>query len=136
MKNRTKGEIIAARARDLWHMCIYGLIPTHQILDNEASERYKESIRESIMTYQLVPLDDYRRNIAERAIQFWKNHFISVLSGVSATFFLQLWCQVIPQAEKKLLLLRKSNVKKNISSYSHLYVNHNYSAIPFVPIRM
>ena len=37
------------------------------------------------MTYQLVPLDNHRHNIAKKSIQFWKDQFISFLSGVAAT---------------------------------------------------
>ena len=86
------------------------------------------------MTYQLVPPDDHRRNISEKSIQIWKGCLIAVLSSAAPTFPLHLWCQVVPQAEKQLLLLRQSNVNKNISSHAHLYGNHEYSALPFVPI--
>ena len=73
-----------------------GITPAHQVLDNEISQTYKDEIRDSGMSYQLVPPDDHRRNIAERAIQTWKNHFVGVLSGAAATFPLHLWCQAIP----------------------------------------
>ena len=88
------------------------------------------------MTYQLVPPDDHWRNIAERAIQTWKNHFVSVLSCAASTFPLHLWCRVIPQPERQLLLLSHSNVNTHISSYAHVYGQHDYSAEAFVPIGM
>ena len=113
-----------------------GLNPKHQILDNEASKKYKDAIVLSGMTFQLVPPDKHRRNIAEKAIQFWKDHFVSVLSGAASTFPLRLWCQVIPQTERQLLLLRQSNVNPKISSYAHLYGPHDYAALPVVPIGM
>ena len=115
-------------------MDLQNIVPVRQILDNEISEAYKEEIRNTGMTYQLVPPDDHRRNIAERAIQTWKNHFFSVLSGAASTFPLHLWCRVIPQAERQLLLLSHSNVNAHISSYAHVYGQHNYSAEPFVSI--
>ena len=68
MKNRNKGEIIAARKRSLTKMRLCDLNPKHQILDNEASEKYKVAIRASGMTYQLVPPGDHRHNIAKKAI--------------------------------------------------------------------
>ena len=88
------------------------------------------------MTYQLVPPDNHRSNIAEQAIQTWKNHFVSVLSGAALTFPLHLWCRVIPQAERQLLLLSHSNVNTHISSYAHVYGQHDYIAKPFFPIGM
>ena len=68
MKNRTEGEMIEARRRGLKIMIQQGITPAHQVLDNEISQTYKEDIRELGMSYQLVPPDDHRRNIAERAI--------------------------------------------------------------------
>ena len=58
-------------------MELQNIVPIRQILDNEVSEAYKEEIRNTGMIYELVPPDDHRRNIAERAIQTWKNHFVS-----------------------------------------------------------
>ena len=106
MKNRTVGESISARKRALTRMRLYGLNPKHQILDNEPSEKHKEAIQASGRTYQLLPPDDHRQNISEKAIQFWKDHFISILSGTAENFPLHLWCQVIQQAERQLLMLR------------------------------
>ena len=80
------------------------------------------------MTYQLVPTDYHRRNIVEREIQMWKNYFVSVLSGAALTFPIHLWCQIIPQAERQLLLLSHSNVNTHISSYAHIHGQHDYSA--------
>ena len=136
MKNRTEGEIIQAREKALYRMKLCGITPERQVLDNEASAAYKEAITDSGMTYQLVPPDDHRRNVAEKAIQTWKDHFIAALSGTADDFPLHLWCQVIPQMEKQLCLLRQTNINPKISTYAHLYGPHNYNALPFVPIGM
>ena len=136
MPSRTEHSMIAARGKGISRMGAAGLNPKHQILDNEASAKYEDAITNSGMTYQLVPPGNHRRNIVEKAIQFWKDHFISVLSGAASTFLLRLWYQVIPQEERQLLLLRQSNKNPKISSYSHLYVVQDYSALPFVPIGM
>ena len=90
MKIRTKGGIIAACKKSLTLMRICGLNPKHQILDNEALAKYKEAIQAYGMTYQLVPLDNHRHNIANKAIHFWKNHFIAVLSSTAENFLLNL----------------------------------------------
>ena len=104
-KNRSEGEMILARTRALQRMKVCGLAPTRQVLDNEASTAYKQAIRDSGMTYQLVPPDDHRRNLAEKAIQTWKDHFIAALSGTAEKFPLHLWCQTLPQMERQLNLL-------------------------------
>ena len=128
--------MIRARRAALFRMKLQHIFPRRQILDNEISEEYKEEIRHTGMTYQLVPPDDHRHNLAERAIQTWKNNFVSVLSRAASTFPLHLWCQIIPQAERQLLLLSHSNVNTHISAYAHVYGQHNYSAEPFVPLGM
>ncbi|KAL7533577.1 hypothetical protein ACHAXR_005319 [Thalassiosira sp. AJA248-18] len=92
------------------------------------------AIKESGMTYQLVPPDKHQRNIAEKAIQTWKDHFVSVLSGTAENFPLHLWCQLTPQMERQLNLLRQSNANPKVLVYAHIYGRHNYNATQFVPI--
>jgi hypothetical protein len=48
--------------------------PTTYILDNKASEQFKREIEKNC-TIQLVPPDNHRQNLAEQAIQTFKNHF-------------------------------------------------------------
>ena len=136
MKNRTEGEMILTRANALERMHAAGIKPTHQVLDNEASKEYQQAITDSGMTFQKVPPDDHRRNVAERAIQTWKDHFISVFSGTSSNFPTHLWCQLLPQMEKQLCLQRQTNANPNVCTYTHLYGPHDYNAVPFVPIGM
>ena len=136
MKNRTEGEIIQARSGALTRMKACGITPELQVLDNEASAAYKGAIRESGMTFQLVPPDDHRRNAAEKAIQTWKDHFIAALSGTAEYFPLHLWCQAIPQMERQLRLLRQTNINPKILTYAYLYAPHNYNVEPFVKIGM
>ena len=59
--------------------------PQMHILDNEASEAFKCKIGKNCQ-YQLVPLDTHRHNLAERAIQTFKSHFIAILSEVDESF--------------------------------------------------
>ena len=54
-----------------------------QVLDNKASKGYLQVIIKTWKaTFQLVPLDVHRRNVAERAIQTFKAHFLAILAGV------------------------------------------------------
>jgi hypothetical protein len=47
------------------------------------------------MQYQLVPPNDHRRNITEKAIQVFKAHFISILCGADKVFPLHLWDRLL-----------------------------------------
>ena len=133
MRSRSTDDLITTRRAVLARMKSQSIVPKHQILDNKISQAYKEEIFLTDMTYQLVPPNNHRRNIAEKAIQNWKDHFVSVLSVTAATFLRHLWFQVIPQVERQLLLLRQSNMFPKISAYSHVYRAHDYNAAPFVP---
>ena len=49
-----------------------------QILDNEVNTEFKKKIMKDWgATYQLVPPNVHRRNIAERAIRTFKAHFLA-----------------------------------------------------------
>ena len=63
---RTKGELIGSRRKILTRMKQRGIIPKHQVLENEISEAYKAEIELTSMTYQLVLPDDHCRNIYEK----------------------------------------------------------------------
>ena len=105
MQNQSGGELILACARALARMQRHGLIPKNQILDNQASVEYKAAIKASGMTYELVPPKEHQCNMAEKAIQTFKDHFVGVLSGCAPSMPIHLWCQLLPQVERQLLLL-------------------------------
>ena len=81
------------------------------------------------LSTRLPQITDHRRNLAEKAIQTWKDHFVSVFSGTADSSPLHLWCQIIT-------LLRQSYVVTKILVYAYLYGGYNYSTMPFVPIGM
>jgi hypothetical protein len=106
----------------------------HHRLDNECSENFKKCIKKNHMTCLLVPPDCHQRNIAKRAIQTFKNHFVAILSRVDDRFTLSLWCHLIRPAELTVNLLRQSNVVPKILAYVHVHGQHNYMKCPFAPL--
>jgi hypothetical protein len=136
IKNNSKGELILTRCCALVRMARCGIVPQHQILNNQALFAYKTKIKLANMTYKLVPPDDHGRNLAKKAIQTFKDHMISMLSKCSPTMPMHLWCQLLPQIECRLLLLRQSKSNPNISAYAHVYGHQDYNCYPFVPMGM
>ena len=112
MRNRTSGEMVQAYQSMIDRLKESNIEPTMNILDNECSAEYKEAIKSNNMTHQLVPPNDHRRNIAEKAIQVFKDHFVSVLCGTAVDFPMHLWCRLLRQAEHQLNMLRKSRVEQ------------------------
>ena len=86
------------------------------------------------MTYQLVPADDHRQNIAERAIQTGKSRAISILCAADPNFPMHLCDLLIPQMEIQLNLIWQSRTVPKISAYAHHYGPHDYSAHPLSPL--
>ncbi len=134
MKNKTEDEMITAYQRMVDRMAISGLGLKHHRLDNECSEKFKQCIRKNGMTHELVPPDNHRCNIAKQAIQTFKNHFISILSGVDDQFPLSLWCHLVKPAKLTVNLLRQSNVTPKVSAYAHVHGQHDYMKCPFAPL--
>ncbi|KAL7525219.1 hypothetical protein ACHAXR_001556, partial [Thalassiosira sp. AJA248-18] len=106
-----------------------------QILDNEASEEYKNKITETYgARFQLVPPNMHRRNAAERAIRTWKAHFLAVLAGAAPDFPRNLWDLLIPQAVITLNLLRQATLNPRISAWEFYNGPFDYDATPFGPL--
>jgi hypothetical protein len=130
MKNSSEGSMIKAY-KALWdRLTSSGTIkPKTHILDNEASVEFKREIQKNC-TIQLVPPDNHRQNLAERAIQTFKNHFKSVLAGVDNSFPMRLWDRLLPQTILTLNLLRQANTVPMISAWQYVHGNFDYNKMP------
>ena len=108
-----------------------GMIVNLQILDNEASTKFKHLITEELgITYKLVPPDIRRHNDAERAIRTFKAHFLSVLAGIAPDFPKFLWDQLLPQTEITLNFLRQSTLDPTKSAWEFFNAAFYYAATP------
>jgi hypothetical protein len=134
MKNCTMGEMIRAYLVLVTRLRNAGITPKMHILNNECLEEFKVQIWMNNMTFQLVPPHDHRRNIAKKAIQNIKAHFISILCGTDKDSPLHLWCRLLPQAEHTLNMLRSARVASNVSVYAYLWKQHDFYANPFAPL--
>jgi hypothetical protein len=134
MKNRSEGAMIKAY-QALWtRLTASGTVkPKTHILDNEASAEFKKEIQKNC-TIQLVPPDNHRRNLAERAIQTFKSHFKSILAGVDDTFPMRLWDKLLPQTVLTLNLLRQANAVPTISAWQYVHGNFDYNKMPLAPM--
>ncbi len=107
--------------------------PKSHILDNEASAAFKAAIKEN-WNLQLVPPDTHRCNLAKRAIQMFKSHFIAILAGVDPSFPMNLWDRLLPQAVTTLNLLRQSCKNPSISAYQHVNGVFDYNKTLLGPL--
>ena len=106
-----------------------------QILDNEVSDSFKKKIRKYWGdTYQLVPPNFHRRNIAERAIRTFKAHFLAILAGVDLDFPKYMWDNLLAQTELTINLLRQANLNTRISAWGYYNGAFDCGATPLVPL--
>ena len=133
IKDKKKTTTIEAFKKQLNTLKRCGLKPKLQKLDNEASQLLLEYINDENIDYQLVPPHMHQRNLAERAIQTFKSHFIAMLCGCDPNFPLHLWCRLLPQAEITLNLLRTSRINPNLSAYAQVHGQFDYNRTPIAP---
>ncbi len=77
-----------------------------QILDDETSESLFTYFDTQNIAYQPVPPNQKRANAAERSIQTFRRHFLSILATTHPSFPINHWPALLPQAELTLNLLR------------------------------
>jgi hypothetical protein len=134
MKDKSEGAMIKAYTTLWLRLTASSTVkPTTHILDNEASEEYKRVIQKNCKT-QLVPPDNHRRNLAEQAIQTFKQHFNAILAEVDDTFPMRLWDRILPQTMLTLNLLRQSNAVPTVSAYQYAHDNFDYNKMPLAPM--
>ena len=89
-------------------------------LDNEISIDLITAIKEQDLKYELVSPGDHRQNLAERAIQTWKTHFISIRNGIDPSFPQNCWDLLLPLSVFTFNLLRGSRINLRISAYNQV----------------
>ncbi len=72
-------------------------------------------------------------NAAERAIQTFKEHFVSALAMTDIEFPLQLWDQLVPQVEATLNLLCRSKIDPSKSAYEVLHGTYDRNCFLLAP---
>ena len=133
VKNRT-GPVLTTAWKHLQEQFTKaGLAPDVWILDNEISKELTDAFDKDNTKYQLVPPHSHRRNLAERAIQTWKNHFKAGLATTDPKFPLTAWDLLIPQANITLNLLRSARTNPTLSAYAYVFGNFDFTATPLAP---
>jgi hypothetical protein len=135
MQSRKAKSLTEAYQAIFQHWKATGVIfPNWHILNNRAPEELKQAIRENKCRVELTPADQHRQDAAERAIQTFKGHFISVLAGVADGFPIIQWDELLPQTILTLNLLQQSNVAPNISAYAYHHGSFDYNHMPIAPM--
>jgi hypothetical protein len=91
-----------------------GYLVKLNVMDNQATKYIKQFLTANECKLELVGPHNHRVNAAERAIQTWKDAFISALATTDRDFPIQLWDRMTPQVMNTLNMLRASRVNPSM----------------------
>jgi hypothetical protein len=112
-----------------------GFKPKLNVMDNLATRYIKAFLTEEECELQLVePHNHHRVNAAERAIQTFKDAFISALAATDKDFPLQLWDKLTPQVILTLNMMRASRIDPTKSAHEILYGKYDWNRYPLAPL--
>ena len=105
-----------------------------QILDNETSESLFTYFDTQNIAYQPVPPNQKRANAAERSIQSFRRHFLSLPATTHPSSPINHWPALFPQAELTLNLQRPYADLQSISAYNGIYREpYDFLSHPIAP---
>ena len=133
IKNRSKHSLIQGYQKCLEELTRAGIKPIIHRLDNEISKDMIAEIEKRAMNYQIAAPGDHRLNFAERAIQTFKNHFVSVLHGCDPHFPANQWDRLLPQTVMTLNMVRPSRLNPKLLAYNQLWGLFNFDKTPLAP---
>jgi hypothetical protein len=118
MPSRTADSLQAAYAQTHHFFRSHGHQTQFQVLDNECPTQLRTYFSNNNIKWQLVTPFQKRTDKAERAIQTFKRHFLSVLATTNPSFPLDYWPELLPQTEATLNMLRPWADAPTISAYN------------------
>ena len=133
MKSRETNKMIRCYTECYEYYKNAGFTARLLCLDNEVSKQLVQRIIDDKLDYQLAAPHDHRRNFAERAIQCYKNHFISVLAGADPDFPKDRWDLLLPQVELTLNISRPSKLNPKVSAYTFINGTFDFNKTPLAP---
>jgi hypothetical protein len=103
-------SIFNAYKKNFDELASKGFKPKLNVMDNQATRYIKHFLTEDECDLQLVEPHNHCVNAAERAIQTFKDAFITALATTDRDFPLQLWDRLTPQVITTLILMRASRI--------------------------
>ncbi len=103
-------------------------------MDNQATKHIKQFLSKNDCKLQLVEPHNHRVNVAERAIQTFKDAFIAALATTNVDFPLQLWDKLTPQVQTCLNLMRCSHIDPSKLAHETLYGPYDWNRYPLAPL--
>ncbi len=110
-----------------------GHVIKSNIMDNQASQTIKKIFTKNQCKLMLVEPHNHCVDAAERAIQTFKDHFVSTPATIDSEFPLQLWDRLAPQVKNTLNMLRLLQINPNVLAYEAVHGPYDWNRFPLVP---
>ena len=133
IKSRKSSELVRAFEEACDEVAKCGFKPILHRTDHETSKELIAAMEAKGLKHQITVTGVHRQNPAERAIQTFKSHFISVINGLDPRFPNDDWDCLIPQTDLTLNMLRKCAVNPAHSAHSCIHGIFDHSRHPIVP---
>ena len=134
IKSRKTGELLRAYDEAYTTLTTCGFKPVLHRIDHETSAELIKAISSKGLKYEIMPPSNHRQNPAERAIQTFKAHFISIINGIDQEYPSDGWDLLMPQVNMTLNMLRSCGVNPAHSAYSFIYGAFDFNKHPLAPL--
>ncbi|KAL7476445.1 hypothetical protein ACHAW6_006626 [Cyclotella cf. meneghiniana] len=134
IKSCHRSELLCTYNDVYSYLRMQGYRPQLHTLDNESSHDVEAFITENNASFQYTPPKIHRTNIAERAIQAWKHHFVAIQSGVAKLYCISNWCKDLEQTDITLNMMRPCTQNPNLLAHEALEGMFSFNATPMAPI--
>ena len=134
LPSRTEASLGAAFTRTYRFFKDHGHQILFQVLDNECPASLMHFFEQQHVVVDRVPPHQKRANKAERAIQTFRNHFLSILVGTHPNFPINQWHHLLPQAEATLNMMHAWPDNFTISAYHGIHRRpYDFLSHPMAP---
>jgi hypothetical protein len=125
-------SIFEAYKKQFENLVAKGFKPKLNVMDNQATKHIKKFLNKNECKVQLVEPHNHRVNVAERAIQTFKDAFIAALATTDSNFPLQLRDWLMPQVQDRLNMMRTSRINPAILAYEALNRPYDWNRCPWL----
>jgi hypothetical protein len=102
-------------------------------MDNQCTKQIEKILTANDCDLMLVEPHNHHVNTAERAIQTFKDHFISALATTDSEFPLQLWDKLTSQVENTLNLMQASRINPSMLTYEAIWGPYDWNHFALAP---
>ena len=133
LKSGKKEELLRAY-KEVYSWCkSRGFKPQLHKMDNETSKYVKDFIEIQQTSQQNTPPYIHRTNPAKRSLQTYKSCIKSTIAFLPPTFPITLWCNLLPQIDLSVNIVRKCRQNPLLSARAAMEGKYHFDSTSIAP---